>query len=67
MEKKEYYWIVLFSNKTIVSLGGELEKTELDKYDNTMTNYYWINVNDSMEKYYEQYKPYIKFDFKIRN
>ena len=47
-------------NKTILSLGGELEKTELDEYDNTMTNYYWINVIESIEKYYEYYKDYIK-------
>ena len=52
-------------NKTILSLGGELEKTELDEYDNTMTNYYWINVNDSIEKYYEYYKDYIKYCSKI--
>ncbi len=44
------------SNKTILALGGELEKTELYKFDNTMTNYYWINVDDAIEKYYEQYK-----------
>ena len=48
------------SNKTILALGGELEKTELYKFDNTMTNYYWINVDDALEKYYEQYKCYIK-------
>lgn len=43
------------SNKTIRALGGRLEKTELDANDNTMTNYYWINVNDSVKKYFEQY------------
>lgn len=53
------------SNKTILSLGGELEKTEFDEYDNTMTNFYWINVTDSIEKYYEHYKNYIKCEFKI--
>ncbi|MCM1052694.1 MAG: hypothetical protein NC483_01775 [Ruminococcus sp.] len=54
------------SNKTILALGGKLEKTEIDVYDNMMTNYYWINVNDSIEKYYEFYKNYIKYDSKIR-
>lgn len=39
------------SNKTILSLGGKLEKTLLDPYDNMMTNYYWINVNDALDKY----------------
>lgn len=43
------------SNKTILALGGILQKTELDKSDNTMTNYYCINVNDSMIKYFKQY------------
>ena len=50
------------SNKTIQALGGELEKMELDKYDNTMTNYYWINVNKSIKKYYDHYIKYIKGD-----
>lgn len=39
------------SNKTIIALGGILEKTELDKNDQLMTNYYWINVKDSLKKY----------------
>jgi len=39
------------SNKTILDLGGKLEKTLLDSYDNMMTNYYWINVNDALDKY----------------
>ena len=43
------------SNKTIQALGGKLEKTELDQNDNTMTCYYWINVNDSIKRYYSQY------------
>ena len=51
----------LGSNKTILSLGGKLEKTVFDKYDNTMTNCYWLNVNDSIEKYYDDYKNYLKF------
>lgn len=48
------------SNKTIMALGGELEKTELDPWDNMMTNYYWIDVNESIEKYYNQFKDSIK-------
>lgn len=43
------------SNKTILSLGGVLEKCELDEYDNEMTNYYWIDVNDSINKYHDEY------------
>lgn len=48
------------SNKTILALGGDLEKTAFDEYDNTMTNYYWINVNDSLKKYYDEYKDCVK-------
>lgn len=47
------------SNKTILALGGELEKTEIDDYDNELTNYYWINVSESLDKYYDCYKDYI--------
>lgn len=53
------------SNRTILALGGVLEKTKLYEYSNTMANYYWINVNDSIEKYYEYYKTYIKSVSKI--
>ena len=48
------------SNKTIQALGGVLEKTEFDSNDNTMTNYYWINVNDSLKKYAKQYENKIE-------
>ena len=40
---------------SILSLGGVLEKTELDKNDNTMTNYYWIDVDKSVEVYKNVY------------
>jgi len=46
------------SNKSIISLGGVLEKTELDNFDNTMTNYYWIDVEKSLN---ENLKIYDKF------
>lgn len=48
------------SNKTIQALGGILEKTGFDSNDNTMTNYYWINVNDSLKKYAKQYENKIE-------
>lgn len=47
------------SNKSIVALGGKLEKTELDEYDNTMTNYYWIDVEKSIKDNYEIYDKFI--------
>lgn len=50
----------LGSNKTITSLGGVLERSEIDPSDNTLTNVYWIDVNDSLEKYKDTYYLYIK-------
>lgn len=51
------------SNKTILALGGKLEKQEPYQFDNIMTNYYWINVSDSIEKYYKYYKMYMRDEF----
>lgn len=39
------------SNRTILSLGGKLEKTVPYPIDGVMTNYYWISVNDAIRKY----------------
>lgn len=47
------------SNKTILALGGELWKTELDTLDDMMTNYYWINVNEALKKYEDEYRKYV--------
>ena len=47
------------SNKVIQSLGGKIEKTEIDLNDNALTNYYWINVNDTLRKYFKEYKSKI--------
>lgn len=49
----------LGSDKTIKSLGGILERCELDEADNTMTNVYWINVDESIKKYKDEYSKYI--------
>lgn len=49
----------LESNKTITALGGFLEKTELDDWDNELTNYYWINVNKSIDEYKDIYQKFI--------
>lgn len=48
------------SNKSILSLGGILEKTELDIYDNMMTNYYWIDVDKVIRENLNIYGDYIK-------
>ena len=47
------------SDKTIIGLGGILERTGTDPYDNEKTNVYWIDVNDSIEKYKDIYEQYI--------
>ena len=47
------------SNKTIISLGGKLEKTKVDEYDGELTNYYWININEATQKYSNIYEKYI--------
>ena len=47
------------ANKTLKALGGVLERCENDPYDNTLTNVYWINVDESLEKYKDIYMKYI--------
>lgn len=56
----------LGSDGTIRALGGILEKCEMDPNDNTLTNAYWIDVDDSIEKYREKYIDYISEKAKIR-
>lgn len=43
----------LGSDKTILALGGILERTEVDPYNGILTNVYWINVDESIKKYKE--------------
>lgn len=45
----------LGSEKTIQALGGIFERSGIDPYDNELTNVYWIEVNDAIEKYKEIY------------
>lgn len=47
------------SDKTIQALGGVLERCEIDPFDNTLTNVYWINVEDSIHKYQNIYSEFI--------
>ena len=46
----------LGSDRTIKALGGKLERTEIDQSDGILTNVYWIDVNDSVEKYKDVYE-----------
>lgn len=49
----------LGSDRTLKALGGFLERTEIDPYDGILTNVYWFNVDDTIQKYKEIYEPYI--------
>lgn len=46
----------LGSDKTILALGGILERTEVDPYDGILTNVYWIKVDESIKKYKEMFR-----------
>ena len=54
------------SNKTITALGGILEKSEIDDWDNELTNYYWIDVDESLETYKDEYISKIKTNINSR-
>lgn len=47
------------SKKTMEALGGKIERTEIDPYDNILTSVYWFNVDETLDKYKEIYMPYI--------
>ena len=47
------------SDKTMKALGGILERTEIDPYDGILTNVYWFNVIECLNKYKNIYEPYI--------
>ena len=43
------------SDRTIRALGGVLERSEVDPFDGLLTNVYWIDVNDSLDRYKDIY------------
>lgn len=47
------------SDRTIKALGGILERCEEDPFDGELTNVYWIDVNESIEKYKDEYEQFI--------
>lgn len=49
----------LGSDKTLKALGGKLERTEIDPSDGLLTNVYWFNVDETIEKYKDTYEQYI--------
>lgn len=48
------------SEKTILALGGAFERCDIDPYSNTKIKVYWINVEESLEKYKNTYIDFIK-------
>lgn len=49
----------LGSDRTLKALGGILERTEVDPEDNILTNVYWFDVDNCLEKYKDTYEPFI--------
>lgn len=49
------------SNKSILALGGKLEKCEIDSNDNEMTNYYSIDVKKSIKDFRNIYEKFITY------
>ena len=49
----------LGSAKTMQSLGGVLERTEVDPFDGVLTSVYWFNVNETIHKYKDIFKDTI--------
>ena len=56
----------LGSSKTMEALGGKLERTEIDPYDGILTSVYWINVDESLEKYKDKYVHFIDRNYECR-
>jgi len=48
------------SNKTILSLGGTLFKSEIDPNDNELTNYYLIDVKSALKNSHDIYQKFLK-------
>ena len=47
------------SFKTILSLGGILENKIPDFEEDVLLGRYWINIDESINKYYEEYEDRI--------
>ena len=47
------------SRKSILALDGKFEKNTFDESDNKTMELYWIDVNDTLEKYANVYQSYI--------
>ncbi len=50
------------SSKTMTSLGGVLDRTEIDPYDGILTSVYYIDISASLTKYKNTYTRFILED-----
>ena len=50
------------SSKTMTSLGGVLDRTEIDPYDGMWTSVYYIDISASLTKYKNTYTRFILED-----
>lgn len=50
------------SSKTMISLGGVLDRTEIDPYDGILTSVYYIDINASLNRYKNTYIRFILED-----
>lgn len=50
------------SSKTMTSLGGVLDRTEIDPYDGILTSVYYIDISTSLTKYKNAYTRFILED-----
>lgn len=50
------------SSKTMIFLGGVLERTEIDPYDGILTSVYYIDISTSLTKYKNTYTRFILED-----
>ena len=46
------------SRRTILSLGGIYEKNNINKLEEEILELYWINVDESIKKYKDEYSKY---------
>ncbi len=56
----------LGSDKTLKALGVKLERTEVDSSDGILTNVYWFNVDETIEKYKNVYEPHITNNINVK-
>lgn len=47
------------SDRTLKALGGTLERTGVDPSDGTLTNVYWFDVEETLNKYESIYEPFL--------